>query len=193
MANPPSRFPSPEEISTELKRIRDKKHYKRVLKSTVAALLSLIASVVLISALVLPVFRIYGDTMQPTLQSEQLIVTLRNPKVEAGDVIAFYYNNKILVKRVIAVGGDTVDIDGHGTVTVNDQKLTEPYLQNPAYGDCNISLPYQVPESKVFVMGDNRETSVDSRHTEVGCIAQEQIIGKVLFRIWPFDAIDMIA
>lgn len=190
MSERSTRFPSPEAITAELERIRDKKNYKQILKSTFFALLSLVSAVVLISTLVLPVFQVHGDTMQPTLQDGQLIVSLRNPKVRAGDIIAFYYNNKILIKRVIAVGGDVVDIDGHGMVTVNDQVLQEPAFVQPDYGDCNISLPYEVPQSKVFVMGDNRRTSLDSRHTEVGSVAQEQIIGKVIWRIWPLHAID---
>ena len=129
--------------------------------------------------------QIYGESMMPTLRDGQIVFSVKTSELDRGDVIAFYYNNKILVKRVIAGPGDWVDIDEDGTVWVNKQKLEEPYLTEKAYGDCNIELPYQVPDGRVFVMGDHRSTSVDSRNTAVGCVAQEQIVGKIVFCVWP--------
>ena len=185
-------IPTEQEIKTEIKRLEYREKYFRTLKSTFLTIISVIAAFFLISTLVLPVFRTYGDAMQPTLKEGQLVVTLRTTKVKSGDLICFYYNNKVLIKRVIAVGGDTVNIDWHGNVSVNDVKLDEPYITEKAFGECNVSLPFKVPLNKVFVMGDNRSASVDSRHTEVGCISQEQIIGKLILRIWPLGDISVI-
>ena len=142
----------------------------------------------LVATLWLPVLQIYGSSMTPTLQDGEIIFSLKTSSFEPGDIISFYYNNKILVKRVIARPGEWVDIDSDGYVYINDVRLDEPYLEDRAFGDCNIELPYQVPDGKVFVMGDHRSTSVDSRNTAVGCVAQEQVVGKILFRVWPFSA-----
>lgn len=185
-------IPTPPVIQAEIDRLKHKEKYKRAFRSTFCLLIFCIAVVVLISALVFPVFRTHGNDMDPTLKSGQLVCAMRTTQVEPGDIICFYYNNKVLIKRVIAVGGDSVSIDWHGNVTVNNKTIDEPYLRGKSYGDCNISLPCKVPLSKLFVMGDNRSISVDSRHTEVGFVSQEQIIGKLILRIWPLDAISAI-
>ena len=185
-------IPTEQEIKDELKRLKYKNSYVSSLKSTFLTLISIIAAFLLISTLVLPVFRTYGNSMEPTLKEGQLVAVLRTDKVKSGDIICFYYNNKVLIKRVIAVGGDTVDIDWHGKVSVNGVVIEEPYLTENAFGECNVSMPFKVPQSKVFVMGDNRSVSIDSRHTEVGCISQEQIIGKLILRIWPLNAISAV-
>lgn len=125
--------------------------------------------------------------MSPTLTEGNIVVSLKGSRFDTGDVIAFYYNNKVLVKRVIANTGDWVDIDKEGNVYVNNELINEPYLTDKAFGECNIDLPYQVPESRIFVMGDNRSVSVDSRNTAVGCVAEEQIVGKIVFCVWPFS------
>lgn len=188
----PSGIPTPEVVEAELNRVTYRSTYRRTLRSTFCALLCIAAAIVLLSVLVLPVFRVSGTDMSPTLAADQLVVTLRRSQVQPGDVIAFYYNNKIQIKRVIAVGGDVVSVDVYGNVTVNDQPLDEPYLTEKAYGECNITYPYRVSDGKVFVMGDHRSISIDSRHTEIGCVTQEQIIGKVILRVWPFDAIRVL-
>ena len=150
-------------------------------------MITVAAIAVLVAVLLLPVLRIYGSSMNPTLKEEDIVLSIKGSEFETGDIVAFYYNNKILVKRVIANPGDWVDIDKDGNVYVNNQAIEEPYLDVKAFGDCNIKLPYQVPESRIFVMGDNRDVSVDSRNTSVGCVAQEQVVGKIVFCIWPFS------
>lgn len=184
--------PSVEQLEAEVKRVNYKYRYRTVLKSTIYTLITVAAIAVLVATLWLPVLQIYGSSMTPTLQDGEIIFTLKTSEFETGDVVAFYYNNKILVKRVIAGPGDWVNMDEDGTVYVNGELLDEPYLVEKAYGECNIEFPYQVPDSKIFVMGDHRSTSVDSRNTAVGCVSEEQIVGKILFRVWPLDRIGTI-
>ena len=180
-------LPSIPELKRELKRVRYRKRYHAVLRSTIYTLVTVAAAAILVATLWLPVLQTYGSSMTPTLNDGDIIFSLKTSSFETGDIISFYYNNKILVKRVIASAGDWVDIDSEGNVSVNDIPIEEPYLSDKALGDCNITLPYQVPDGKVFVMGDHRSTSVYSRNTAVGCVAQEQIVGKILFRVWPLS------
>ena len=180
--------PTVAQLEAELKRINYKQRYRLVLKSTIYTLITVAAVAVLVATLWLPVLQIYGSSMTPTLQDGEIVFSMKTSQLEQGDIVAFYYNNKILVKRVIARPGDWVDISPEtGNVSVNGIPLDEPYVQEKAYGDADIELPYQVPEGKVFVMGDHRATSVDSRHAVVGCVAEEQIVGKIIFRVWPLD------
>lgn len=181
--------PTTQQLETEIKRVRYKKRYRTVMKSTVYMLITVAAAAILVATLWLPVLQIYGSSMTPTLQNGQIVFSLKSSAFQQGDVVAFYYNNKILVKRVIAGPADWVDMTEDGTVYVNGQLLEEPYIAEKAFGDTNIELPYQVPDGKIFVMGDHRSTSVDSRNTAVGCVAEEQVVGKIIFRIWPFDVI----
>ena len=183
----PNELPSVEQLKTELHREQYKKRYQQILRSTVYTLVVVAAIAVLVATLWLPVLQIYGNSMTPTLQDGEIIFTVKTSDFEPGDIVAFYYNNKILVKRVICGPGDWVNIDEDGNVFVNEVRLEEPYLVERALGDCNIELPYQVPDGRIFVMGDHRSTSVDSRNTAVGCVAQEQIVGKIIFRIWPLN------
>lgn len=181
--------PSVEELETELRRVRYKQRYHSVLRSTVFTLITVAAVAVLVATLWLPVLQIFGSSMTPTLQDGDIIFSVKSSHMEQGDIIAFYYNNKVLIKRVIATPGDWVDIDPDGTVYVNGVLLEEPYLTEKDFGGADIELPYQVPEGRYFVLGDHRATSVDSRHTAVGCVAQDQVVGKILIRIWPLDRI----
>lgn len=187
-----SAMPTVRQLEAELKRERYKRRYIAALKGTVFTLITVAAVAVLVATLWLPVLQIYGTSMTPTLQDGNIVVSVKSGQLNPGDVVAFYYNNKILVKRVIAGPGDWVDIKEDGTVFVNEKELLEPYLDEKALGDCNIELPYQVPESRVFVMGDHRSISVDSRNTAVGCVAEEQIVGKLVFCLWPFESFGTI-
>ena len=180
-------LPTSAQLSNELTRERYKRSYALVLRSTIYTLITVAAIAVLVAVLFLPVLRIYGSSMNPTLNEGDIVVSLKGSEFETGEIIAFYYNNKILVKRVIANAGDWVDIDEDGNVFVNGEKLNEPYLKDKAFGETDIKLPYQVPDKRIFVMGDNRSVSVDSRNTSVGCVAEEQIVGKIAFCVWPFS------
>ncbi len=179
--------PSLAEIEAELDRVNYKTRYNSTLRTTVYTLVVVAAIAVLVATLWLPFLRIYGSSMSPTLQDGEIVVCVKTSQFEEGDVVAFYYNNKILVKRVIGSAGDWININREGTVFLNQQELEEPYLADKALGTCDIEFPYQVPDGKIFVMGDHRSTSVDSRHSAVGCVAQEQIVGKILVRIWPLQ------
>ena len=182
--------PSVDSIEAELKRVKYRQRYRIVLKSTIYTLITVAAVAVLVATLWLPVLQIYGSSMTPTLQDGEIVFSVKTADLEQGDIVAFYYNNKILVKRVIAGPGDWVDISPEtGDVFVNQVRLEEPYLEEKSFGDADIELPYQVPDGKVFVMGDHRSTSVDSRHLAVGCVAEEQIVGKIVFRVWPLDQV----
>lgn len=185
-------IPATEQLEAELAREKYKHRYHSVLRSTIYTLVIVAAIAVLTATLWLPVLQIYGSSMTPTLQDGEIVFSVKTSKFQPGDVVAFYYNNKILIKRVICGPADWVNIDENGTVYINGKELEEPYLAEKALGDCNIELPYQVPDGKVFVMGDHRSTSVDSRNTAVGCVAQEQIVGKIIFRIWPLDRLGIV-
>ena len=179
--------PTLEQLEAELKKEQYKRNYGRVLRSTIFSLRVVAAASVLIAVLLLPVLQINGTSMTETLQDGNIVVALNSKKFSTGDVIAFYYNNNILVKRVIAAAGDWVDIDEEGNVYVNGELLEEPYISEKALGDCNITLPYQVPDGKCFVMGDHRATSIDSRNTAVGCISDGVVVGRILLRVWPLE------
>ena len=185
-------LPTTGQLQRELKRVRYNSGFNGMLRSTVGILITVAAIAVLIAVLLLPVLQIYGTSMFPTLNEGNIVVSVKSSKFETGEVVAFYYNNKILVKRVIANPGEWVDIDKEGNVYVNNVKLEEPYIQEKAFGETNIELPYQVPDSRIFVMGDNRDASIDSRNTSVGCVADEQIVGKIIFRIWPVSGIGWV-
>ena len=179
--------PTVKELEGELRRVKYRKKDGSVVRSTVYALITVAAVAVLVATLWLPVLQIYGASMTPTLSDGQIVFSIKHQNLEPGDIVAFYYNNKILIKRVIAKGGDWVNMDRDGNVYVNNVLLEEPYLTDKAYGDSDLEYPYQVPDGKIFVMGDHRSTSADSRHTAVGCIGDDQLVGKILFRVWPME------
>ena len=184
-----SDLPETEDIRTAYEKVSYRDRLRQSIISTTNILIVVAAIAILVAMLFLPVLRIYGQSMSNTLQSGELVVSLKGAKFETGDIIAFYYNNNILVKRVIANSGDWVDIDLEGNVYVNQQKIEEPYIEDKAFGEPDIDFPYQVPDERVFVLGDNRSVSIDSRHTAVGCVTSEQIVGRIVFRIWPLTKI----
>ena len=192
MASKNMEIPSIEQLEAELKKERYRSSFVRILRSTVFSLLVVAAAAVLIAVLVMPVLQISGSSMSETLQDGDIIVAMSGVSYGTGDVIAFYYNNSILIKRVIASAGDWVDIDQDGNVSVNGRWLDEPYVSDKAFGECNITLPYQVPDGRYFLMGDHRETSIDSRNTAVGCISDEMVVGKLLLRVWPLSEAGLI-
>ena len=184
--------PTSEELRSELNRAEQASKYKKTFKSTVFSLITVAAVAVLIATIFLPVFQIYGSSMTPSLKDGDIVVSVKQTRIEQQDIIAFYYNNKILVKRVIATSGDWVDIDDDGNVYVNSVMLNEPYVQNKTIGEYDIKFPYQVPDGKIFVLGDHREVSVDSRSKSVGCVSEEQLAGKLVLRIWPLNNVGKV-
>ena len=181
-------LPTAEQLDMERRRLRYKRRYNRTLRSTVAILIVVAALAVLAATLWMPVLRVYGSSMAPTLHNGEILVSVKTKDFSSGDIIAFYHGNKLLIKRYIAGPSDYVNVDENGNVSVNGTLLDEPYLAEKAYGEADIEFPYQVPDQRYFVMGDNRSVSIDSRSSIVGCIAGDQIVGKVVFRVWPLSA-----
>lgn len=182
-----SERPQVSQLKKELKRVRYRQQYRSVIRSTIYILMAVAAVAVLVATLLLPVLRIYGSSMTPSLYEGDIVVSVKGMNFDRGDIISFYYNNKVLVKRVIAFEGEWVNIDEDGNVFINGEPLDEPYVAEKALGECDIKLPYQVPDGRVFVIGDHRATSVDSRTTTVGCVAEEQVVGRIVYRVWPMN------
>ena len=178
-------LPAIGELQAELKRERYKSRFVRVLRSTVYTMIVVAAFAVLVATLWMPVLQIYGSSMTPTLDEGQIVISIKSKDFKQGDLVAFYIGNKILVKRVIAGPADMVSISEDGTVRVNSVDLDEPYVTEKALGECDLEFPYQVPEARYFLMGDHRETSIDSRSSAVGCISGEQVVGKIVYCVWP--------
>lgn len=185
-------LPSMSQIEAERRKLKYKERYRQVLSSTIGILAVVAAVAVLVASLVLPTLQVAGTSMEPTLMDGDVVVLVKQPKFETGDLVGLYHNGKILLKRVIAGAGDWVNMDESGNVYVNDVPLSEPYVTEKSLGECNIEFPYQVPDGSWFVLGDHRTTSIDSRNTAVGCIPQENIIGKIILRVWPLNDISII-
>lgn len=185
-------FPSLDILKNELKRERYKRRFRRILRSTVNALIVVAAIAALVATLMLPVLQIAGTSMEPSLNDGDIVVLVKTDKIKTGDLCAFYYSNKILIKRIIGTPGDYIWIDREGTVFVNNVELYEPYLTEKALGECDIEFPYQVTENNYFMMGDHRDTSIDSRSSIIGCIAEDQIIGKIICKVWPLSEFEFM-
>ena len=181
-------WPTREQLLAEAKREGGRRRYIWSLKTTIYAIIIVTALAVLVAVMFLPVLQIYGTSMAPSLREGDFVISVKTGNFKTGDMVAFYYNNKVLVKRVMATPGQWVSVEQDGTVFVNNVKLDEPYLIEKAFGECDIEMPYQVPENRIFVMGDNRRDSIDSRSTMIGCIAEEQIVGKIVLRVWPLES-----
>ena len=183
-------LPTKNQVETERKRYRRQKAYNKALRGTIYVLTIVAAVAVLIATLILPVLQIEGTSMEPTLTNGDIVLLTKSIKFDRGELCGFTWNNKLLIKRVIGLPGDWIEIASDGTVYVNGEALEEPYVQNLALGECDLEFPYQVPPEQYFVMGDMRESSIDSRNTLIGCISKDQIVGKVFFRIWPFATME---
>lgn len=183
----PVEIPSMDQVEHARKQLRYKNRYKRVLRSTVNVLIVVAAISVLVVTLIMPVLQIYGSSMSPTLEDGQIVLSVKTSNLKRGDLVSFYYGNKLLVKRCIAGPRDWVNIDEDGNIYINDELLDEPYLTEKAFGECDIELPCQVPDERWFLVGDNRVDSIDSRNTQVGFVANDQIVGKIVFRVWPLS------
>lgn len=185
-------IPSTEEVKAERDRLAYRRRYGQVLRSTIYALVVVAAVAVLLATLFLPVLQVSGDSMNPTLQDKDVIVLVKSGSLKTGDLCGFYWQNKLLLKRVIGLPGDIISLDENGVVTVNGTVLDEPYVDELALGECDIKFPYQVPENRYFVLGDHRATSIDSRSSVIGCVEKNQIVGKVFIRVWPLSSFSLI-
>ena len=182
-------LPTKIQVETERKRYRRQKAYNKALRGTVYVLTIVAAVAVLIATLVLPVLQIEGISMEPTLSNGDIVLLTKTTCFNRGDLCGFTWNNKLLIKRVIGIPGDWIEMDTEGNIYRNGKKLDEPYVQKKALGECDLEFPFQVPQEKYFVVGDMRESSIDSRNSLIGCIPKDQIVGNVFFRVWPFKSI----
>lgn len=185
-------IPTAKQIETEILREKYKLKYKQVLKSNVYSLIVVAAVAVLIATLAFPVLQISGSSMEPTLNDEDIVVLLKTANLKKGELCCFSYQNKLLIKRVIGLPGDKINIDESGNVFVNDEPIDEPYITDKAFGECDISFPCYVTDNHYFVLGDHRSTSIDSRSTAIGLVSEEVLVGKIFFRIWPFESVGLV-
>lgn len=181
-----------EQLQSELNRVNQQSKFWQLMRSSIYILIVVAACAILVAVIFLPVLRIYGTSMKPALNEGEIVVSVKGSKVEQGDILGVYYGSKLLIKRCIATERQWVEIDKDGNVYIDGVYLDEPYLTEKSLGECNIEMPYQVPDGTIFVLGDHRESSIDSRNTSVGCISTEEVVGKIIFRIWPLNSFGWI-
>ena len=185
-------IPTPEEVNAEKERIEHSKRHFRIIFNIIYILIVIAAVASLVATLILPVLQVSGKSMEPSLDDDDIVVLYKTNKFKTGDICGFYWQNKLLLKRVIAGPLDVVEIDDEGNVKVNGKVIDEPYVNEKALGESNITYPFQVPEDKYFVLGDNRSVSIDSRNTIIGCVDKDQIAGKVMIRVWPLKKLGKV-
>lgn len=178
-------IPSIPALKEELMREKIKREFRRAILNMAGVLIVAAALTALMATRIFVLVQINGSSMKPTLNEDEVIILRQTKAVEKGDIVGFYYGGKILLKRVMAGAGDEVDIDREGNVSVNGERIDEPYLKEKTLGKCDLEFPYEVPEGAIFVLGDNRAISMDSRIKSIGCVESDQIVGKVVFRMWP--------
>ncbi len=184
--------PTAEQIEAEILREKYNRKYKQVLRSTLYSLIVVAAVAVLIATLALPVLQISGSSMEPTLNDEEIVVLIKTTNLKRGELCCFTYQNKLLIKRIVGLPGDKITVDQNGNVYVNDEIIDEPYITDKALGESDITYPCYVTDNHYFLMGDHRSTSIDSRSSAIGLVSEDYIVGKIFFRIWPFDTISFV-
>ncbi len=185
-------LPTANQIEAEILREKYNRKYKQVLRSTLYSLIVVAAVAVLTATLAFPVLQISGGSMEPTLNDEEIVVLLKTTNMEKGELCCFSYQNKLLIKRVVGLPGDKINIDESGNVYVNDELISEPYVTDRSLGECDITFPCYVTDNHYFVLGDHRSTSIDSRSTVIGLVSEDYIVGKIFLRIWPFDSLSLV-
>ena len=180
----PIELPTIEELEAEINRKKHKQNQHHLMRNAIYVLIVVAAVTSLISIFFVRALKTFGSSMTPTLEDGDIVAVYLTDEAEPGQLVAFYFNNKLIIKRVIALGGSVVDMDEAG-VFVDGSPLEEPYLTEKALGEVSVEFPFTVPDGQYFVLGDNRITSTDSRSSIIGCVDPDNMLGRVIFKVWP--------